>query len=172
MKRGGPLKRTTRLSPGTKQLRRAALNRSAENTRAAAARKPPSEIKLPRAAKKYYPPWPAGLRDKVLELAGHCCDMCGQALSAKSWECHHRRLRSQGGLDEVDNLLALHHSCHGQAHGNRAWARARGYIVHRGDEPATRPVLRHGKTWQLPSIDGWTDCAPPADLTSTPKEAA
>ena len=158
--------------PRKTRMARAAMNRSAERTRAAEKAKQPPEIKLRTKARKYYPPWPDGLRDTVLELAGHCCDMCGQALSAKSWECHHRRLRSQGGLDEVPNLLALHHSCHGQAHGNRAWARDCGYIVHRGDDPATRPVLRHGKSWQLPSIDGWTDCAPPADITSTPKEAA
>lgn len=90
--------------------------------------------------------------------------MCGQALSAKRWECHHRRLKSQGGRDERANLLALHDTCHGRAHGNRTWAKECGYIVHKGHDPETRPVWRHGRYWQLPTPDGWVPCAPPADV--------
>lgn len=89
--------------------------------------------------------------------------MCGEHLPACEWECHHRRLRSQGGKDEPPNLLALHDCCHARAHRNRAWARRHGYIVHRGDDPAARPVWRHGRSWRLPTPDGWVACAPPVD---------
>lgn len=44
------------------------------------------------------------LRAAVLARAGHCCDMCGGPLPSR-WECHHRRLRSQGG--RVGQLIAL-----------------------------------------------------------------
>lgn len=103
------------------------------------------------------------LRGLVLALAAGLCDMCGLPLPVV-WECHHRRLRSQGGRDERENLLALHDRCHSRAHLNRFWARAHGYIVERPDEPATRPVWRHGRSWQIPTATGWIDCDPPADL--------
>lgn len=124
----------------------------------------PPQVKLRPVARKWRPSWPSGLRDQVYVAAGSCCDICGQALSAKRWECHHRRLKSQGGEDERGNLLALHDACHSLAHRHRAWARECGYIVHRGDDPQARPVWRHGRSWQLPTEDGWVPCAPPVDV--------
>lgn len=157
MKRSGGWARRKPLAPGAARLRRGALVRQSAMTRTAAARKPPPEIKLPKPTRR--PMFPPGLREAVYERAGHCCDMCGQILSVKSWECHHRRLRSQGGRDEPENLLALHHSCHRDAHSHRDWARDCGYIVHSGDDPATQPVLRHGWRWQIPTPDGWVRVA-------------
>jgi hypothetical protein len=147
MKRSG-------FGPRKSVLRRGALQRGAETSRKAA-------LKSKAAAKKASA-WPPGMRGAILELAGGCCGMCGRALPGY-WECHHRRLRSQGGRDEIANALALHFACHDFAHDNRTWAWVRGYIVHRPDEPATRPVLRHGRVWQLLSDSGWVDCDPPAD---------
>jgi hypothetical protein len=104
----------------------------------------------------------AELRPIVFEQAGGCCDMCGKRLPFQ-WECHHRKLLSQGGPDERTNLLALDYRCHAYAHEHRTWARIRGYIVHPNTDPATRPVLRHGTSWQLPTDSGWIPAEPPDD---------
>jgi hypothetical protein len=104
---------------------------------------------------------PPLMRELVWERGKGRCDICGDDLSRNRWECHHRKLRSQGGADEPLNLLALHPFCHDKAHGNRDWSRRRGYIVHRNDDPATRPVLRHNRRWQLPVAGQWVDCEPP-----------
>ncbi len=42
---------------------------------------------------------------------------------------HHRRLRSQGGTDDLGNLMAVCSRCHRAIHDNRAWALANGYII-------------------------------------------
>lgn len=99
------------------------------------------------------------LRAAVLERSNGCCDLCAFAIGPDEYECHHRRLRSQGGLDEMANLVALHDLCHDRLHGDRAMARETGFIVHRPDDPAHTPVLRHGKTWALPA-DTWTPVDP------------
>jgi HNH endonuclease len=100
----------------------------------------------------------AELRTLVWDRARGRCDMCGQGLARNRWECHHRKLRSQGGPDEPHNLIALHARCHEQAHRNRDWARAHGYIVHPSADPATTPVWRHGQRWQLPVAGQWVGC--------------
>jgi 5-methylcytosine-specific restriction endonuclease McrA len=104
---------------------------------------------------------PKELRDLVWDRDGGRCAICGQGLSEKRWECHHRKLRSQGGRDEPANLLALHPRCHSEAHDNRTWARERGYIVHPNTDPASRAVLRHGAHWQLPAAGRWVDTTAP-----------
>ena len=124
-------------------------------------RKGPPEIRLRSLRKR--PSMDRLLRAAVLGRAGGVCDICGIPLPVDDWECHHRRLRSQGGKDEPVNLLALHHSCHQRAHGNRDWARERGYIVHRGTVPAQRPVWRHGAAWQLPTPDSWAAASAPTN---------
>lgn len=151
-----PLQSRSSLQPGTGLSRRAPLP-VVKHTAG------PPEVKF-RAPRRRRPQWPPGLRDQVFAAAGGCCDICGQQLSPKRWECHHRRLRSQGGRDERANLLALHHACHDHAHRNRRWAKECGYIVHRGDEPGERPVWRHGHSWQLPTADGWAACLPNASV--------
>jgi 5-methylcytosine-specific restriction endonuclease McrA len=58
------------------------------------------------------------IRQGVLERSQGRCEACGKPISG-DWECHHRLLRSQGGKDELSNLLALHLDCHAKAHGQR-----------------------------------------------------
>lgn len=102
--------------------------------------------------------WP-DLRDAVLARAGGCCDFCAYAIDPDDWECHHRRLKSQGGLDEMANLVALHDACHARLHVDRPMAHETGFIVHHPDDPAHTPVLRHGTTWALPG-ETWTPVDP------------
>jgi predicted restriction endonuclease len=41
------------------------------------------------------------------------CEMCGTA----AVDIHHKKLKSQGGTDDADNLIAVCRPCHGQLHG-------------------------------------------------------
>ncbi len=101
------------------------------------------------------------LRDDVFRRAGGRCDMCGQHLDPDAWECHHRKLRSQGGQDDIANLIALHSSCHWIAHGNPLWSYDRGYLVPRAKEPDSVPVLLHGLAPHMPCAT-WAATTAPA----------
>src|SRR3954454_1197209 len=72
------------------------------------------------------------------------CEVCGDAMP---YRCHghHRKLRSQGGLDELVNLLLIHPACHHSVHMNPMWAREHGYLVSAVDHPAAVLVTLHGQ---------------------------
>jgi hypothetical protein len=94
----------------------------------------------------------------VFERSEGRCEKCGQTL-ATVWECHHRRLRSQGGDDSVCNLLALHSDCHnagspGSVHSRPGLSYGAGYLVRRFLDPRDVPVLLHGRRWVLLTSDG------------------
>lgn len=152
MKRSGPIARRTPLVSRSGLARTGSLVRSTPLPRAAvrARRTPVVEVGA----------WQV-LRLAVLARAGGRCDHCGLLLG-DVWECHHRKLRSRGGRDDMTNLVALHLSCHELAHGNPAWAEERGLIVASHADPAGVPVLRHGRARQLPTPGGWIA----ADLTT------
>jgi hypothetical protein len=48
------------------------------------------------------------LRELVLARCKAYCEKCGLGLT-EDFALHHRKLRSRGGKDTVDNLIALHH---------------------------------------------------------------
>jgi hypothetical protein len=145
VKRGGPLARRTRLAGGKPLRRRGPLERSK-----------PRPLRFGRSRIPL-------LREAVHARAGGRCDIGGGPLQLSRCEAHHRKLRSQGGPDELANLLVTCTACHARAHANPAWARERGYIVASHDDPATRPVLRHGRRWQLPTTHGWAPVEAPRD---------
>ena len=64
----------------------------------------------------------------VSRFAGQChiCNDPGTAV-------HHRKLRSQGGDNSLDNLLLLCDSCHAYVHNHPALAVSAGYILRRDD---------------------------------------
>ncbi|MGI5414285.1 HNH endonuclease [Actinomadura luteofluorescens] len=102
-------------------------------------------------------------RETVYDRAGGHCDLCGQPLSWSSFQCHHRKKRSQGGDDSLPNLMALHGSCHhDRVHARPKWAYDRGFMVRRDDDPAKTAVLRHGTRWQVPGEDQWEGADAPA----------
>lgn len=90
---------------------------------------------------------------------GHQCQRCGVSIVDIPSSIHHRKLRSQGGLDDADNMIRMCGTgttgCHGWAHHNRTLARLGGWIVYRIDNPAEHPVHTfHG--WVLiDSLGGW-----------------
>ena len=73
---------------------------------------------------------------------GHC-QKCGGALP-EGWAAHHRKLRSQGGKDTLDNVVALHHECHNlgtkSVHLNPKQSYEDGFMVHSWDKPLETPV--------------------------------
>ncbi|MGG7510873.1 HNH endonuclease [Plantibacter sp. YIM 135249] len=78
--------------------------------------------------------------DAVATRSGGVCEGCGRR---RATEMHHRRYRSQGGRDEVTNLLHLcgrgnASGCHGIAHTGPG--REAGFSVHSLATPAEVPV--------------------------------
>jgi len=84
-----------------------------------------------------------GLADRQ---AGYCW-WCGAPLGA-GFAVHHRKLRSQGGNNDEDNLVALHHACHNigshAVHLNVEAAKQRGFIVPSWADPAHTPLTLPG----------------------------
>lgn len=95
----------------------------------------------------------AALRQQVRDREGGCCALCTEPLGAV-WECHHRKLRSRGGLDSVCNLIALCPLCHRRCHSRVAWATEQGFIVSAYDDPARVPVALHVERWVTLAPDG------------------
>jgi len=90
------------------------------------------------------------LRALVYARAGGRCERCGEPIHVTRFEAHHRRLRSQGGLDEPTNVVALDAVCHHvEVHGQPARAVEEGMIVPSWASPRTTPirVVRDGVTW-------------------------
>lgn len=94
------------------------------------------------------------LRMLVRDRAGGCCECCGVRIGARSYQCHHRKLRSRGGQDSAANLAALCSQCHNRCHGHVAWATEQGFIVSAYDDPATVPMAVRCESWRLLTIDG------------------
>lgn len=86
------------------------------------------------------------LREQVWARCNGYCEKCGKPMREDDFAVHHRRLRSQGGQDVVENLLALHHKCHNlgthSVHMNPTSSMLRGYIVPRHAEPSETPLTR------------------------------
>lgn len=81
--------------------------------------------------------------DEVLQArAGYRCELCGEAIRRRC-QRHHRKLRSQGGLDDPTNLVILHPGCHNTIHLNPVWAKENGWIVPAGSSPARTPIRLH-----------------------------
>ena len=84
---------------------------------------------------------PKNIRQAVWARAQGRCEACGYLLLEDFWECHHRRLRSQQGKNELPNLVALCQPCHIRAHSEReSWGVPGGWIVPSWASWAQTPV--------------------------------
>lgn len=85
----------------------------------------------------------AKIRDQLFERCSGYCEKCGQPLG-QTWASHHRKLRSQGGKDELANLVALHHFCHNtgrnSVHMQPRASYANGLMVRSHDNPGIVPL--------------------------------
>lgn len=92
------------------------------------------------------------VRQAVFARCAGYCEKCGKPLPY-SWALHHRKLRSQGGTDTPDNLVALHHECHNlrtqSVHMNPSLSIKQGYIVPSWADPAS---------WELELPNGSVVC--------------
>lgn len=83
------------------------------------------------------------LRELVIARCQGYCEFCGLVLS-EDFALHHRKFKSRGGRDEVDNLIALHHNCHNMGtfsvHLNIKKATESGHVVSRHAEPSNIPL--------------------------------
>jgi len=71
-------------------------------------------------------------------------------------------VRRRDGGDRLSNLCLLLPGHHANAHTAPAHARETGVIVLSTLDPATQPILHHGKRWVLLDDDGGvTPCDPP-----------
>lgn len=57
------------------------------------------------------------VRSQVLDRDAGCCRLCGQFREIQ--HVHHIVYRSQGGKDELDNLVTLDMACHNLVHSNK-----------------------------------------------------
>jgi 5-methylcytosine-specific restriction endonuclease McrA len=80
---------------------------------------------------------------------GHC-DKCGGPMLEEEMQAHHRRLRSQGGKDELACLLGCHGRCHNldsdSIHLRPKAAYVNGWLVKSYQDPALTPVLIGGRS--------------------------
>jgi hypothetical protein len=88
------------------------------------------------------------------------CVCCGAPAAIDVDECHHRRLRSQGGSDALGNLITLTGIHHARWHSRRIEAHLRGLIVPSWADPLAVPVLHFELGWAIPGDFGWTPAEP------------
>jgi hypothetical protein len=97
------------------------------------------------------------LRERVLMRCGGYCEKCGGGLE-ESFALHHRKLKSRGGKDTIDNLLALHHQCHNlgtnSVHLNVKIAEENGWIISAYKNPSECPVTLGDKSIVTLSEEG------------------
>ncbi len=113
------------------------------------------------------------LRPILVERADGSCEKCGEPFNVDDRgepiaSLHHRKARTQGGLDTADNALLVHMHCHtiypNSIHMTPAWSVENGWIVPRGQDPARTPVMIAGRMcWLRPDgtvepVDGCMTC--------------
>jgi len=83
------------------------------------------------------------LRETIAARCQGYCELCGNALG-NAFVLHHRKLKSRGGKDTVDNLIALHHTCHNTGnngvHFNVKKSTLSGHIVPTYATPSEYPL--------------------------------
>jgi len=106
------------------------------------------------------------LRELLYARAAGRCEACGVRLEHSGMDPHHRKLRSQGGLDTPDNLLAVCRRSHAAIHANPAMAYAQGRLLRSWQDPAATPVrLWDGRLVLLTPEGGYSVRTVPLDAS-------
>ena len=71
------------------------------------------------------------MRPLVMARALHVCEKC-RAMPAVV--IHHKLRRSQGGTNDLGNLMALCLDCHNEIHEYPAWSYEKGWLLRRSDQ--------------------------------------
>jgi len=80
------------------------------------------------------------LRREVLGRDRYCCQECNTEIGehdnphVADAEVHHIKPKSEGGADEIDNLIALCSSCHNEKHSNSDGSDYRAIVTDREKE--------------------------------------
>jgi hypothetical protein len=111
--------------------------------------------RTPMRSRRRRPPLSPVLRREVWERDEGLCQRCAGGVSLESCECHHRKLRSQGGQDTAQNLITLCSPCHGSVHDQPTRSQRQGFICPSTSDPASWPVHRYLTTWAQPTATGW-----------------
>ena len=98
------------------------------------------------------------LRELVFNRSKGYCERCAIPIHLDNFALHHRKLKSRGGKDTADNLVALHHHCHNlgtdSVHLNPGEATRRGLMVASWDDPANIPVTLDDESQVILSPNG------------------
>lgn len=78
------------------------------------------------------------LREDAYATTDGRCPICG----AIAEHLHHKLPASQGGKDEIENLLPVCGICHRQIHENPEWSYSRGYLL-----KADKAICQYIKSW-------------------------
>lgn len=96
-------------------------------------------------------------RKALYERCKGSCEFCGGVLP-ESWAAHHRKLRSQGGKDDLENVVALHHECHNlgtnSVHLNPKQSYEDGFMVRSWANSKETPLNLTHCRWVVLTTDG------------------
>jgi hypothetical protein len=76
----------------------------------------------------------AGAKALVMNRCGGICEVCHVA---EATSAHHRLRRSQGGTNDLDNLLGVCAEDHDLIHANPAYSYEQGWLLRMGGQPWT-----------------------------------
>jgi 5-methylcytosine-specific restriction endonuclease McrA len=81
-------------------------------------------------------------RPQVLARANGLCEICR---SVPLTEVHHRKRRSQGGTNDLANLLGLCEADHKRVHANPSVSYDKGWLLRRSDPETSWAGLDYGE---------------------------
>lgn len=92
-----------------------------------------SYLKVPLRIKgKRSAAWNRSRKWTIDRAHGRCeAGITAAGCTGRAEHVHHMQLRSQGGSDDIANLLAVCHRCHGHIHANPAESYEMGWLRHR-----------------------------------------
>lgn len=73
------------------------------------------------------------------------CQVYLEGCTGRATVVHHRKLRSQGGTNDLNSLLHLCDSCHREVHKNTGSSYESGFLVRSWADPEEVPVLVTGR---------------------------